>query len=101
MTSDFLLKRFGLRVARRTVGMIGLGSAAIFTALAALTSNKFSALALLALSIGGMAFNQPMILPICIDVAKKFPGSMGGAENTAVQRSEERRVGKESRSRWS
>lgn len=85
VTADFLLKRFGLRVARRTVGMIGLGSATLFTFLAALTSSKSGTLVFLTLSYSGVAFNQPIIFPTCIDVARKFPGSMTGAANTTTQ----------------
>jgi MFS family permease len=85
MTSDFLLKRFGLKAARRRVGIIGLASGGLFALLAALTLSKVGTLLLLCLSFAGISFNQSMTFPICIDVARKFPGSMGGAMNTAVQ----------------
>src|SRR5437016_4951510 len=85
ITSDFLLKRFGLKVARRRVGIIGLASGGLFALLAALTPSKVGALLLLCLSFAGISFNQSMTFPICIDVARKFPGSMGGAMNTAAQ----------------
>src|SRR5258708_8793358 len=85
MTSDFLLKRFGLKAARRRVGIIGLASGGFFALLAALTLSKVGTLLLLCLSFAGISFNQSMTFPICIDVARKFPGSMGGAMNTAAQ----------------
>ena len=85
ITSDFLLKRFGLKVARRRVGIMGLASGGLFALLAALTPSKVGALLLLCLSFAGISFNQSMTFPICIDVARKFPGSMGGAMNTAAQ----------------
>jgi MFS transporter, ACS family, glucarate transporter len=85
VTSDYLLKRFGLKAARRTVGMIGFGSAAVFTVIAACTSGKPSALVFLSLGCSGLAFNQPMIFPVCIDVAKKSTGSMTGAVNAITQ----------------
>ena len=85
ITSDFLLKRFGLKVARRRVGIIGLASGGLFALLAALTPSKVGALLMLCLSFAGISFNQSMTFPICIDVARKFPGSMGGAMNTAAQ----------------
>jgi MFS transporter, ACS family, glucarate transporter len=84
ITSDFLLKRFGLKAARCRVGIIGLASGGLFALLAALTPSKVGTLLLLCLSFAGIAFNQPMTFPICIDVARKFPGSMGGAMNTAA-----------------
>jgi ACS family glucarate transporter-like MFS transporter len=85
ITSDFLLKRFGLKVARRRVGLIGLASGGLFALLAALTLSEVGTLLLLCLSFAGISFNQSMTFPICIDVARKFPGSMGGAMNTAAQ----------------
>lgn len=85
ITSDFLLKRFGLKAARCRVGIIGLASGGLFALLAALTPSKGGTLLLLCLSFAGICFNQSMTFPICLDVAKKFPGSMGGAMNTATQ----------------
>lgn len=84
ITSDFLLKRSGLKAARRRVGIIGLTSGGFFALLAAFTPSKVGTLLLLCLSFAGIAFNQSMTFPICIDVARKFPGSMGGAMNTAA-----------------
>jgi MFS family permease len=84
ITSDFLLKRFGLKAARCRVGIIGLASGGLFALLAALTPSKVGTLLLLCLSFAGIAFNQSMTFPICIDVARKFPGSMGGVMNTAA-----------------
>ncbi len=84
ITSDFLLKRSGLKAARRLVGIIGLTSGGLFALLAAFTPSRVGTLLLLCLSFAGIAFNQSMTFPICIDVARKFPGSMGGAMNTAA-----------------
>ena len=85
VTSDFLLKRFGLRAARGRVGMIGLASGGLFALLAAVTPSKVGTLLLLCLSFAGICFNQSMTFPICIDVARKFPGAMAGAMNMAAQ----------------
>jgi MFS family permease len=85
MTSDFLLKRVGLRKARCSVGIIGLASAGVFAVLAAFTPSKLGTLLLLSLCFGGICFNQSMTFPICIDVARKSAGSMAGAMNTATQ----------------
>jgi MFS transporter, ACS family, glucarate transporter len=52
--------------------------------LAALASSKPATLLLLCLSFGGISFNQSMLFPVCIDVARAFPGSMCGALNTAA-----------------
>jgi ACS family glucarate transporter-like MFS transporter len=85
VTSDVLLRRFGLTAARRWVGIVGLSSGALFALLATLSSSKVSTLLLLCLSFAGISFNQSMTFPICIDVARKSPGSMGGAMNMAAQ----------------
>ena len=84
ITSDALLKRKGLKAARRWVGIIGLSSGAVFALLAAQTSSKLSTLLLLSLSFTGTCFSQSVGFPTCIDIARKSPGSMGGALNTAV-----------------
>jgi MFS family permease len=85
VTSDFLLKRFGLKAARRFVGMVGLSTGSVFALLAAFTPSKLGTLLLLCSSFAGISFNQTMTFPICLDVAKRFPGSMGGAMNMAAQ----------------
>ncbi len=85
VTSDFLLKRFGLRTARCRVGIVGLGSAGLFALLAAFTPSKIGTLLLLSLCYAGICFNGPMQFTICLDVAPRSPGSMCGAMNTATQ----------------
>jgi ACS family glucarate transporter-like MFS transporter len=85
VTSDVLLRRFGLTAARRWVGIVGLSSGALFALLATLSPSKVATLLLLCLSFAGISFNQSMTFPICIDVARKSPGSMGGAMNMAAQ----------------
>ena len=47
--------------------------------------SKMGTLLLPCFSFAGISFNQSMRFPICIDVARKFPGSMGGAMNMAAQ----------------
>jgi ACS family glucarate transporter-like MFS transporter len=85
VTSDFLLKRFGLKAARCRIGMIGLSCGGLFALLAAVTPSKWGTLLLLCMSYAGLSFHWPMSFPVCIDVARKFPGSMAGAQNTAAQ----------------
>jgi sugar phosphate permease len=85
ITSDFLFKRFGLTAARRWVGVGGLASGGFFALLAAFTPSKTGTLLLLCLSFAGISFNQSITFPICIDVGRKFPGSMCGVMNMAAQ----------------
>jgi len=73
VTCDFLLKRFGLKVARCRVGIIGLACGGLFALLASVTSSKYGTLLLLCLSFAGISFDEPMNFLTCIDVARKFP----------------------------
>ena len=83
--SDHLLKRRSLRTARRRVGLIGLSSGCVFVLLAAATHSKVGTIFLLSMCYAGISLNQPMTFPVCIDVARKFPGAMSGAMNMAAQ----------------
>ncbi|MFL6275018.1 MAG: MFS transporter [Blastocatellia bacterium] len=85
ITSDALVKRVGLKWGRRTVGMIGLGSAALFTVAAIFSSSQFLALTSLALSYAGICFNQPVLAVVCLDVAPGHAGAVTGSMNTIVQ----------------
>lgn len=83
VASDFLLKRYGLKAARCWVGRTGLACASLFVLLAAGTPSKLGTILLLSMSYAGIGCNQSITFPVCIDVAKNFPGSMCGALNTA------------------
>jgi MFS transporter, ACS family, glucarate transporter len=82
---DALVKKFGLRWGRRSVGIIGLTSAAFFMVATILTANKFEALLFLALVYAGITFQQPTVWAVCIDIGKKYAGAVSGAMNTAAQ----------------
>jgi MFS family permease len=84
-TSDFLVKKLGLRWGRRTVAMVGLGSAAVFTVLTLLTDNQMLALLFLGLSYAGSDFMLPTAWAVCLDVGKKYAGAVTGAMNMAGQ----------------
>lgn len=84
ITSDALVRKLGLKWGRRAVGIVGLGSAALFTLAAVLTTNKY----LLSLSLGlvyaGIRFQSPTVFAVCIDIARKYAGVVTGAMNTAA-----------------
>jgi MFS transporter, ACS family, glucarate transporter len=65
--------------------MAGFAVAALGALLAAVTPSKLGTLFFLCMSYSGICFTQPMIFPTCIEVAKQFPGSMAGAQNTTNQ----------------
>ena len=83
--SDALVRRVGLKWGRRAIGMIGLGASALFIIATVLTANKFLALICLSLGFAGITFNQPMVTVVCLDVARKYAGTVTGLMNSIVQ----------------
>jgi MFS family permease len=85
LLSDFLVKRFGLKIGRRTVGSLGLGLAALFMFLTALTPSKTAAAIFLAAGYGSMDCMLPVAWAVCLDVGRKYAGAVTGAMNMAGQ----------------
>jgi MFS transporter, ACS family, glucarate transporter len=83
--SDWLVKRYGLKVGRRTVGSIGLGLSAVFMLLAALTQSKIAAVLFLTLGYGSMDCMLPVSWSVCLDVGRKYAGTVSGTMNMAGQ----------------
>jgi len=84
-TSDFLLQHYGLKVARRGVGMSGLACGCLFALLATASHSKVGTLLALSMCFAGISFHQVTSFPVSIDVAKKTPGAMCGAQNMSAQ----------------
>jgi MFS family permease len=84
-TSDLLVRKFGLKFGRRTVAMVGLGSAAMFTVATILTADKYVALVFLALSYAGSDFMLPTAWAVCLDIGRKYAGAVTATMNTAGQ----------------
>jgi MFS transporter, ACS family, glucarate transporter len=82
--SDALVRRLGLKWGRRSLGLAGLGSAALFMIAVMLTEQKLWALIFLSLSYGGIAIQQPGVLGVCLDIGGKYAGAVTGAMNTAT-----------------
>ncbi|MFB3829618.1 MAG: MFS transporter [Bryobacteraceae bacterium] len=83
--SDILVRKIGLKWGRRTVAMIGLGSAALFTVATIMTSNQALGLIFLGLSYAGSDFMLPTAWAVCLDVGKKYAGAVTGTMNSAGQ----------------
>ena len=83
-TSDFMANRYGLKIGRRLVGVIGLGVAAVSMIATILTSNNTLALVLLSLVYGGLTFQQPNVGAVCLDIAGWHAGAILGFMNTAA-----------------
>ena len=84
LLSDWLVRRLGLRLGRRAVGVFGLGTAAIFMAATTLTTSGTWALGFLSLSYAGILLQQPNISAVCLDTGRKHAGAVFGFMNTAA-----------------
>ena len=85
LASDVLVPRLGLKWGRRCIGLLGLGSAALFTVATLLTEDRFYALIFLALIYGAISFQQPAVWAVCMDIGGKHAGAASGFMNTAGQ----------------
>ena len=85
LASNALVKKIGLNWGRRSIGIVGLGSAALCTLLVMFTQQWLGALILLSLVYGGTTFQQPTMFAVCLDIGGEYAGAVVGALNTAAQ----------------
>ena len=83
--SDVLVKRFGLRIGRKTVGSTGLALSALCIFGTAVTPDKYMAVALLTFGYFSMDCMLPVSWALCLDVGRKHAGAVTGAMNMAGQ----------------
>jgi len=83
--SDASCRRWGLRLGRRRVGVLSLSAAAAMLLGAALTTDRYSTVALLTLSFATMDLMLPSAWAICLDIGGSHAGAVTGAMNTAGQ----------------
>ena len=91
--SDALVRRFGLRWGRRTVGLAGLGSSVLFVFFSvilpsyALIGGWRAPVAVISLALGFAAtdFMLPTCWAVCLDIGKRHAGTVTGFMNTAAQ----------------
>jgi len=83
--SDVLVKRLGLKTARRTVPFAGLLVSALSLTLTIFVAGKYYLLVLLSLSYCGITFAQAPCWALCLDVGARFAGAVSGARNTTSQ----------------
>ena len=83
LASDYLVRRFGLKTGRRTIGAIGLSAAAIFMAATSLTTNGTWALVFLSFAYAGILLQQPNLCALCVDIGRAHAGGVFGFMNTA------------------
>lgn len=85
LASNTLVKKLGLTWGRRSIGFVGLGISAVCTVGVLFTQQQFGALILLSLIYGGITFQQPSVLAVCLDIGGEYAGAVLGAMNTASQ----------------
>ena len=83
--SDALVRKFGLKWGRRTIGIIGAGGGALALVAAIPTADQFLTLVFLSLTYLGVTLIQPTAFVVCIDIAPGHAGAVAGAMNTAAQ----------------
>ena len=83
--SDRLVEKRGLKFGRRSVGFTGLALSALMMLFAAMTGNKYAAVAFLTLGYGCMDCMLPSSWAVCMDVGKKYAGTVSGTMNMAGQ----------------
>ena len=85
LASQALVKRRGLKWARRTIGALGMGTAAVCAIAVMFTQQWLGALILLSIVYGAICFQQPTMFAACLDIGAEYAGSVVGAMNTAAQ----------------
>src|SRR5258708_27164804 len=65
LASDLLVRKFGLKTGRRAVGVLGLGSAAIFMAATIAATRGTLSFAVLSVAYAGILFQQPILCAVC------------------------------------
>jgi MFS family permease len=85
MTSDAMVRRFGLKWGRRSLGIVGLGSACLFTIAVMFTRDQVLTVVLLTLVYAAITFQQSGVFGVCLDIGKNHAGSVIGLMNTSAQ----------------
>jgi MFS transporter, ACS family, glucarate transporter len=83
--SDALVRRFGRTWGRRSIGLVGLGSACFFTIAVMFTQQQWLTIVLLSLIYGGITFQQAGVFGVCLDLGGRHAGAIVGLMNTSAQ----------------
>jgi MFS family permease len=81
--SDRLSARYGLKVGRKAVSITALALASVLMFLAGNIPGKLQVFIFLSLCFGIFDFMLPGAWAICLDIGKKYGGTISGAMNTA------------------
>jgi MFS family permease len=85
VASDALVRRFGVKWGRRSLGIVGLGSACLFTIATMMTRQPLLTVVLLGLVYGAITFQQSGVFGACLDMGGNHAGAVIGFMNTAAQ----------------
>ena len=85
LASNALVKKLGLKWGRRSIGLVGMLTAAVCTVAVMFTQQWLESLILLSLVYGGVTFQQPVAFAVCLDIGGEYAGAVVGAFNTACQ----------------
>jgi len=80
---DAAVRRWGLKLGTRAVGITGLAIAAVSVFAAFFSVNNYVSLAWLALCYAGLTFQQPTVFATCVEIGKRYTGAVAGCMNTA------------------
>lgn len=83
--SDALVRRFGLKWGRRSLGIGGLGLACACTVAVMVSQHQLLTVVLLALVYGAITFQQSGVFGVCLDIGRAHAGSTVGLMNTSAQ----------------
>jgi MFS family permease len=84
LSMDAASRRWGAKWGQRSVGLIGLISAATFVLVSLVTANRYAAVLCLGLCYAAITFQQPAVWAVCVDLGKRYAGAVAGCMNTAA-----------------
>lgn len=84
-TSDWLVRRLGLKWGRRSIGIFSMVSAGGFMLLSIALDNKLLGILALSFSFAVSDFMLPNCWAVCLDIGKRYAGTVSGAMNMAGQ----------------
>lgn len=84
-TSDLLVRKVGLKWGRRSIGIFSMVSAGGFMLLSIALDNKLLGILALSFSFAVSDFMLPNCWAVCLDIGKRYAGTVSGAMNMAGQ----------------
>ena len=80
---DVAVRHWGAIWGPRSIGLIGLATAAVAAFGALRCASGYGAIAWLALCYGGITLQQPVMFSTCVDIGRQQSGAVVGCMNTA------------------